>query len=91
MVESTQNKHARLDPSDVEAEIQRHKTALLFRNAGISQLVHVVNGSMLAFVSTTLHTKPLAAAGWWLPPATCLEPLWETGSAHFQSAACESA
>ncbi|BAL23922.1 HAMP domain-containing sensor histidine kinase [Azoarcus sp. KH32C] len=51
--------------SDIEVEAQRQKTALLFRNAGIAQAVNVVNGSLLAFVNTTLHTDPWLAFSWW--------------------------
>jgi diguanylate cyclase (GGDEF)-like protein/PAS domain S-box-containing protein len=49
---------------DVEAEAERQKTALLFRNAGISQLVHVVNAFLLAYVNVSLQASPGVAYTW---------------------------
>jgi len=51
--------------SDIEAETQRQKTALLYRNVGIAQLVNVVNASLLAYVNTTLHASASVAYVWW--------------------------
>jgi two-component system, sensor histidine kinase len=51
--------------SDIEAEAQRQKTALLYRNAGIAQAVNIVNGSLLAYVNTTLHADSALAFLWW--------------------------
>ena len=54
------------DPArDIEAEAQRQKTALLYRNAGIAQLINVVNASLLAYVNTTLHAAAGVAFAWW--------------------------
>jgi diguanylate cyclase (GGDEF)-like protein/PAS domain S-box-containing protein len=54
------------DPaSEIEAETQRQKTALLYRNAGIAQLVNVVNASLLAYVNTTMHASASVAYIWW--------------------------
>jgi diguanylate cyclase (GGDEF)-like protein/PAS domain S-box-containing protein len=54
------------DPApDVEAETQRQKTALLYRSAGIAQLVTVVNASLLAYVNASLQALPRAAFAWW--------------------------
>jgi diguanylate cyclase (GGDEF)-like protein/PAS domain S-box-containing protein len=50
---------------DIEAETQRQKTALLFRNAGIASGVHVVNASLLAYVNATLHASGVATFVWW--------------------------
>lgn len=48
----------------VEAETQRQKTALLFRNSGIAQLVHVVNATLLAYVNVSLHASASVAFTW---------------------------
>lgn len=52
-------------PADIEAETQHQKTALLYRNAGVAQLVNVVNASLLAYVVTTLHASAGVAFAWW--------------------------
>lgn len=49
---------------DVSAETQRQKTALLFRNAGMAQLVHVVNATLLAYVNVSLQASPGVAFTW---------------------------
>jgi diguanylate cyclase (GGDEF)-like protein/PAS domain S-box-containing protein len=54
-----------LQAPDIEAEAQRQKTALLYRNAGVAQWVTVVNASLLAYVLTTLHASASAALAWW--------------------------
>jgi diguanylate cyclase (GGDEF)-like protein/PAS domain S-box-containing protein len=51
--------------SDIETEAQRQKTALLFRNVGIAQLVNVVNASLVAFVNATIHASTKVAFVWW--------------------------
>ena len=51
--------------SDVEAEAQRQKTALLYRNSEIVLGVSVVNASVLAYVNTTLHASADVAFLWW--------------------------
>lgn len=50
--------------SDVEAEAQRQITALLFRNAGVAQLVNAINGVLLAYVNVTLHASTGPALIW---------------------------
>ena len=52
-------------PSEVEAETQRQKTALLYRSAGIGQSVTVVNATLLAFVNASLQASPRKAFAWW--------------------------
>jgi len=52
-------------PADIEAEAQHQKTTLLYRNAGVAQLVNVVNASLLAYVVTTLHASAGVAFAWW--------------------------
>jgi diguanylate cyclase (GGDEF)-like protein/PAS domain S-box-containing protein len=53
------------DPTSIiEAEAQRQKIALLFRNVGIAQLVNVVNASLLAFVNVTMHASVRVAFVW---------------------------
>jgi diguanylate cyclase (GGDEF)-like protein/PAS domain S-box-containing protein len=51
--------------SEIEAEVQRQKTALLFRNSGIVLGVSVVNASVLAYVNSTLHAPVDVAFLWW--------------------------
>lgn len=51
--------------TEVDAETQREKTALLFRNAGIAQTVTVVNATFLASVNGSLQAMPRAALAWW--------------------------
>jgi diguanylate cyclase (GGDEF)-like protein/PAS domain S-box-containing protein len=51
--------------SDIEAETQRQKTALLYRNAAMAQLVTVLNASLLAYVNFRLHVSAGAAFVWW--------------------------
>src|SRR5579859_3278667 len=51
--------------SDIEAEAQRQKTALLYRNSGIVLGVSVVNASVLAYVNSTLHASAEVAFLWW--------------------------
>ncbi|MBL0313379.1 MAG: PAS domain S-box protein [Holophagaceae bacterium] len=50
---------------DIEAEAQRQKTALLFRNSGIAQSVNVVNASLLAYVNALNHASSGSALLWW--------------------------
>ena len=50
--------------SDIESETQRRKTALLYRNAGIAQLVTVINAALLGYVNLTLHAAPHATGIW---------------------------
>ena len=59
--------HSPLPPvTDIEEEAERQKTALLFRNAAIAQIVQVVNGSLLAYVNAILHTDYSQAFLWWV-------------------------
>ncbi len=51
--------------SDFEAEAQKQKTALLYRNAGVAQSVNIVNASLLAYVNATLQVSAGAAFVWW--------------------------
>jgi len=51
--------------SHLEAEAQRQKTVLLYRNAGIAQLVTIVNAGLLAYVNATLLAPSGAALAWW--------------------------
>jgi diguanylate cyclase (GGDEF)-like protein/PAS domain S-box-containing protein len=51
--------------SGIEAEAQRQKTALLYRNSEIVLGVSVVNASVLAYVNTTLHASADLALLWW--------------------------
>ena len=51
--------------ADVEAETQRQKTALLYRNSEIVLGVTIVNASLLAYVNSTLHASAAAAIAWW--------------------------
>ncbi len=51
--------------SDVEAETQRQKTALLYRNSELVLGVTVINASFLAYVNTTLHASADVAFVWW--------------------------
>src|SRR5258708_19463068 len=51
--------------SDVEAETQRQKTALLYRNSEIVLGVTIVNASLLAYVNITLHASADVAFVWW--------------------------
>jgi len=60
--------------SPLEAEIQRQKTTLLFRNAGIAQGVQVVNATLLTFVCNGLHPRSAVAWAWWL--ATVAVAAW---------------
>jgi diguanylate cyclase (GGDEF)-like protein/PAS domain S-box-containing protein len=52
-------------PSDVDAEPQRQKTALVYRSAGIAQSVNVVNATLLAIVNASLQGIPRTAFAWW--------------------------
>lgn len=51
--------------SDIEAETQRHKSALLFRNAAMAQGITVVNAAILAYVNSILHVSADSAFAWW--------------------------
>ena len=51
--------------SDIEAETQRQKTALLYRNSEIVLGVTIVNASLLAYVNNTLHASADVAFAWW--------------------------
>ena len=50
---------------DIDAEAQRQKTALLFRNAGLAQSVNVFNATLLAYFSSTQHVSVTLALAWW--------------------------
>ena len=49
----------------LDAEAQRQKTALLYRNVGIAQSVNVLNATLLAYVNATLHVTLGVALAWW--------------------------
>jgi diguanylate cyclase (GGDEF)-like protein/PAS domain S-box-containing protein len=51
--------------SSLDAEAQRQKTDLVYRNAGIALSVTLVNGGLLSYVNTTLHAAAGAAFAWW--------------------------
>src|SRR5512137_1655049 len=51
--------------SEVEAETQRQKTALLYRSAGLAQAVTVVNATFFAYVNGSLQAMPREALAWW--------------------------
>ncbi len=51
--------------ADLASEAQRQKTALLYRNAGLAQLVHVVNASLVAYLNATLHAPITPTLIWW--------------------------
>jgi diguanylate cyclase (GGDEF)-like protein/PAS domain S-box-containing protein len=53
------------DLNAVEAETERQKTALLFRNARVAIWVNVVNASLLAYVNSTLGISAPTALIWW--------------------------
>jgi len=52
--------------SNIEAEAQRQKTVLLYRNAGVALWVTIVNAGLLAYVNATLHTAAGLAFVWWV-------------------------
>jgi diguanylate cyclase (GGDEF)-like protein/PAS domain S-box-containing protein len=51
--------------SDIEAETQRQKTALLYRSSGPAQAVNIVNATLLAYVVISLHMSARVAIVWW--------------------------
>jgi len=51
--------------SDIEAETQRQKTSLLYRNAGVALLVTIAIASLTAYVDATLHASANATLIWW--------------------------
>ncbi len=51
--------------TDIESEAQRQKTALLYRNAGLAQLVNIVSATLMAYVNATLHASPILTVAWW--------------------------
>ena len=51
---------------EAEAEAQRQKTILLYRNAGIALWVTIINAGMVAYVNATLHTAAGIAFVWWV-------------------------
>lgn len=51
--------------SDIEAQADRQKTALLYRNAGIAQSVTVANATLLAAVNVSLQASAGTAFIWW--------------------------
>jgi diguanylate cyclase (GGDEF)-like protein/PAS domain S-box-containing protein len=51
--------------SDIELEVERQKTALLYRNAGIALTVNIVNASLLAYADVTLGVTAGVALAWW--------------------------
>ncbi len=51
--------------SDIEAQAERQKTALLYRNAGIAQSVTVANATLMAGVNVSLQASAGAAFIWW--------------------------
>ena len=53
------------EPSEVETETQRQKTALLYGGARIAQSVAVVNATLLAYVNASLQALPRRAFVWW--------------------------
>jgi len=56
-----------IDPGDeVEREVQRKLTRLLFRNAHVAFAANVVSAAMLAWVNASMHFDPSLALGWWV-------------------------
>ena len=51
---------------DIDAEAQRQKTALLYRNVRIAVWVSVINASLLALVNAHINTSASAALWWWI-------------------------
>jgi diguanylate cyclase (GGDEF)-like protein/PAS domain S-box-containing protein len=51
--------------SDIEAQAEGQKTALLYRNAGIAQSVTVANATLMAGVNVSLQASAGAAFVWW--------------------------
>ncbi|MDD5336707.1 MAG: diguanylate cyclase [Rhodoferax sp.] len=51
--------------SNIEAQAERQKTVLLYRNAGIAQSVTVANATLLAAVNVSLQASAGAAFIWW--------------------------
>ena len=51
--------------TSVHAEARRQKTALLYRNAGAAFVVNIVNGALLAYVSSTAQSQFTAVFIWW--------------------------
>jgi signal transduction histidine kinase/ActR/RegA family two-component response regulator len=55
------------DPDgDVEREVQRKLTRLLFRNAHVAFAANVASAAMLAWVNASMHFDPSLALGWWV-------------------------
>jgi len=52
--------------SDVEHEVQRQLTRLLFRNAHVAFAANVASGAMLAWVNASMHFDVQLAILWWL-------------------------
>ena len=50
---------------DVEAEVQRRLTALLYQNATVGLAVNLVTGALLAYVNAATHASLALAMGWW--------------------------
>ncbi|QID16581.1 response regulator [Nitrogeniibacter mangrovi] len=51
---------------DLEAEVQRRLTELLYRNARVALVTNVVTGALLAYVNVSTHVSPALALTWWL-------------------------
>ncbi len=50
---------------DIEAEVRRQETELVYRNVGVAQTVSVVIASLVVFVDTSLQVSPGAVFAWW--------------------------
>jgi len=50
---------------DIDPQAQQLKTALLYRNAGLAQVVTVINGTLLAWVNGVLHASAIQVLIWW--------------------------
>jgi diguanylate cyclase (GGDEF)-like protein/PAS domain S-box-containing protein len=51
--------------AEIDAEAERQKTTLLYRNAGVAQLLNLVNATLFAYVNATLDSPVRVAFAWW--------------------------
>jgi PAS domain S-box-containing protein len=52
--------------TDIDAQLEQQKTALLYRNVGLAQSVNVFNATLLAYANVAMHVSALWAFLWWL-------------------------
>jgi PAS domain S-box-containing protein len=68
---------------DIEAEVRRQETELVYRNVGVAQAVSIAIASLVVFVDASLQVAPGAAIVWWCVIAAISAGRYELGRRYW--------